>query len=138
MPSRLLADCRPELATAWLTIEREYERPNREVILTCTYRSVEEQFALFCQGRVEGAAGLWVKDTDPATQIVTNCDGRRVRSKHNVNPSSALDFAVVIAGKVSWHAPEYEAVGVLAERQGLMWGGRWTSIKDYPHVELLQ
>lgn len=140
MPSRALGDCVLALADAWRTIEEAYARahPDRALLLTCTYRSPAEQFALFQKGRLQTESGLWILDADPATQIVTNCDGRRGRSKHNHQPSSALDFCVLIAGKVSWHAAEYEAAGAIGERLGLVWGGRWSSIKDYPHLEMPQ
>jgi hypothetical protein len=138
MPSTRLTDCSPWLATAWLEIHEQYvqEHPGHDLDIRCTYRSPEEQFALFCKGRtlVDGA---WVNDSDPSTSIVTNCDGVKLVSKHNVRPSSAIDFAVVLpGGKISWDPREYEPVGKLAEMRNLVWGGRWSHLKDYGHVEL--
>ena len=58
------------------------------------------------------------------------------------NYGLALDAAIFIDGKPSWDIgiPKvlagYERYGQLAEQLGLTWGGRWTSPKDYPHVEL--
>lgn len=137
MPSTRLTDCTPWLATAWLEIHEQYviERPGHDLIITCTHRPVDEQFALFCKGRIL-VNGVWVFDQDPVTSIVTNCDGTKIVSKHNKRPSDAIDFAVMLpGGKVSWDPREYEPVGVLAEQRNLVWGGRWKSIKDYPHVE---
>ncbi len=138
MPSTRLTDCTPWLATAWIEIHEEYvrEHPDHDLLITCTYRSREEQFALFCKGRQQNAAGLWVLDQMPETSVVTNCDGVKTLSRHNKTPSEAIDFCVVIAGKVSWDPREYEPVGVLAEMRNLVWGGRWARLKDYPHVEL--
>ena len=138
MPSTRITDCLPWLATAWLEIEEQYERehPGHRLIITCTHRSAEEQFALYGKGRRQIADGSWVLDEDPKTSVVTNCDGTKTVSRHNTMPSSAIDFCVLINGKVSWDIREYEPVGVLAEQRGLIWGGRWPRLKDAPHVEL--
>ncbi len=138
MPSTRLTDCSPWLATAWLEIHEQYvmEHPEHDLIITCTYRSPEEQFALYCKGRMQSGA-TWVPDDDAETSIVTNCDGLRLVSKHNHKPADAIDFAVILpGGKVSWDPREYVPVGVLAEQRNLVWGGRWTHLKDYPHVEV--
>ena len=138
MPSTRLTDCVPWLATAWLEIEEEYARdhPGHRVEITCTHRPAAEQFILYCKGRRRIADGSWVVDEDPKTAVVTNCDGTFKVSRHNLMPSEAIDFLVKIAGKVSWDHREYEPVGLLAEQRGLIWGGRWPKLQDYPHVEL--
>ena len=138
MPSTKLADCHTGLANAWIWIRETYhaQHPGHELILTCTHRPQEEQYALYCKGRRQLPDGSWVVDEDPKTSIVTNCDGWKIVSKHNRKPAEAIDFAVVIAGKISWDHREYEPVGRLGEERGLVWGGRWTSIKDYPHLEV--
>ena len=66
---------------------------------------------------------------------MTQLDGFRRVSKHNRDPAEALDFAVLICGKVSWDSREYEPVGALAEARGLVWGGRWEHFRDCPHLE---
>jgi len=54
----------------------------------------------------------------------------------------ALDAAVFVNGQPSWDLSDphvmagYLRFGELSEIVGLNWGGRWTSPKDYPHVEL--
>jgi len=61
-------------------------------------------------------------------------------SKHNRLPSRAMDIAPY---PVKWDdINRFIEMGVLieriAERRGIkiVWGGRWKSLKDYPHVEL--
>lgn len=64
-----------------------------------------------------------------------------VRSKHMLTPSQAVDFTPSpyvendIAGCIAYWkeviVPEAKARGL-----ALRWGGNWTSIKDYGHVEL--
>ncbi len=100
------------------------EQTGHDLLLTCTARTVDEQRALYEQGR-----------TKPGP-IVTQLDGVTSRSKHNLSPARALDVAVVVGGKVSWEPAQYAPLGPLAEKYGLVWGGGWKTLKDYPHLEL--
>lgn len=138
MPSTRITDLATALADAWLDIAETYldTHEGRKLILTATHRSPEEQFRLYQQGRVQVADGSWQRDTDPRTAVVTNCDGFLKPSRHNSNPAEALDFAVVVGGKVSWDVREYAVVGRLAEARGLVWGGSWARFPDAPHLEL--
>ena len=85
------------------------------------YRSAERQAALLASASGVTNAGAW-----------SSC--------HNYG--LALDAAVYVGGKPSWDLSDphviagYERFGELAEILGLNWGGRWTSPKDYPHVEM--
>lgn len=137
MPSTRITDCVPWLGTAWYEIDEQYrqEHEGHSLIVTCTHRPPTEQFALFQKGRRNLADGSWVLDEDPKTSVVTYCDGTVKISRHNKKPAEAIDFAVVIAGKVSWDPREYEPVGKLAAQRGLIWGGNW-KMKDYPHLEI--
>jgi len=107
-------------------IVRQFEslHSGRSAIITCTHRSPEEQRELYAQGRTK--PGL----------VVTTRDGVTSPSKHNVYPSKALDFAVLVNGKVSWDESEYVPVGEIAESMGFVWGGRWNHFPDFPHIEL--
>lgn len=102
----------------------EVDHPEYHVIVTCTYRSPEEQAALYAQGR-----------TKPGP-IVTQIDGVTKLSNHNHYPSRAIDFAVIKNGKVTWDEAPYKLAGPYFVAEGLIWGGNWKSFKDYPHVEL--
>lgn len=137
MPSRSLADCSGAFRDAYLYLRDAFEsaRPGRRLIVTCTYRSPEEQFEAYKIGRRELADGSWVLDDNPQTSIVTQLDGLKRKSKHNESPSRAIDFAVIVGGKVSWDVREYLPVGPLATRYHLVWGGSWTTLKDYAHLE---
>lgn len=98
-------------------------------------RTIDEQNALYAQGR-----------TKPGN-IVTNARGGS--SYHNYG--LAIDFAILVDkdgngtyDEVSWDikkdndrdgtADWLEVVKVF-EAAGWEWGGRWASIKDYPHVQ---
>ena len=138
MASTVLSDCVARIADAWLEIKATFERehPDRSLLITATYRDPEEQFRLYQIGRRQLADGSWTVDEDPKTAIVTQLDGSRKQSKHNRRPAAALDFCVVIGGKVSWDRREYEPVGALARAHGLVWGGDWRTIPDCPHIEI--
>jgi peptidoglycan L-alanyl-D-glutamate endopeptidase CwlK len=98
-------------------------------------RTIDEQNSLYAQGR-----------TKPGN-IVTNAKGGS--SYHNYG--LAIDFAILIDkdgngtyDELSWDikkdndkdgvADWLEVVKVF-EAAGWEWGGRWSSIKDYPHVQ---
>ena len=54
----------------------------------------------------------------------------------------AIDFAVLVGGKVRWDWPLYGQVAVTFKRAAkelnvpIIWGGAWKSLRDGPHVEL--
>ena len=54
----------------------------------------------------------------------------------------AIDFAVLVDGKVRWDWPLYGQVAVAFKRAAkelnvpITWGGDWKSLRDGPHVEL--
>lgn len=84
-------------------------------------RSFESQLALFNQGR-----------TTPG-QIVTNAEPGE--SFHNYG--LAFDTVEIKDGKALWDNPRWNEIGELGESLGLQWGGRFKSIKDLPHFEIL-
>lgn len=128
MASNQLHDAEPHLVQRFLFGKWEYEmdNPGKTVVVTCTYRSPDEQWELYQQGRTKPGA------------VVTQIDGRTKLSNHNYRPARAIDFAVVVGGKTTWADKEYQIVGPHMERHGLKWGGSWVSFKDYPHVEVPQ
>ncbi len=135
MPSRSLQDADPKLRNAFITLSKEFEvvAPGRSLVITCTHRSPEEQWALFREGR--NADGR-VEDT---TKVVTQLSGKPGHeSLHNLKPARALDVAVCIGGKTTWDFREYLPLGALATKHGLEWGGNWHTLKDYPHLQLPQ
>ena len=125
MPSTRLSDCDMHLAASYTMLLHDFrEQTGHDLLITCTSRSTDEQAALYAQGR-----------TKPGP-IVTQLDGTTHKSKHNLVPSKAIDVAVVVGGKVSWDAAQYAPLGPLAEHYGLVWGGSWHTLKDYPHLEV--
>jgi peptidoglycan L-alanyl-D-glutamate endopeptidase CwlK len=62
---------------------------------------------------------------------VTNARGGQ--SMHNYG--LAVDFAVMVNGKISWDEKLYKPIGKYADTVGLEWGGNWR-FRDLPHVQL--
>lgn len=92
-----------------------------EVEITQAVRTIEEQNALYAQGRTRKGAK------------VTNARGGQ--SYHNFG--LAVDFALMVNGKLGWPEPHpvWKAIGEEAARLGLEWGGTWRR-PDLPHVQL--
>lgn len=96
------------------------EKEGIEIKITQTFRSIDEQNALYAQVR-----------TKPG-KIVTNAKGGA--SFHNYGV--AFDFCPVVKGKLAWKNTKlFTKVGELGESIGLSWGGRWKRFKDLPHFE---
>ncbi|WP_244897359.1 M15 family metallopeptidase [Marinococcus halophilus] len=106
------------------------EQQGIQVVVTDGYRSVEEQNALYAQGRTTQG------------EIVTQARGGE--SYHNYG--LAIDFALRTPdGELVWDmerddngngkADWTEAVEI-AKELGFNWGGDWPGFKDYPHLEM--
>ena len=121
MPSRSLADLDPELSEKYLLLAEDFasENPGKRLMPVCTWRSLDEQAQLYAAKKTQlmrGLHNLVDGDGDPC--------------------SRAIDVAVVDDGKITWDASAYAALGPLAARHGLEWGGAWTTLKDLDHLQL--
>ena len=103
---------------------------NAKARVTCGYRSIQEQTALYAKGRT--ASG----------KIVTNAKGGY--SVHNYG--LAFDFCLIVDGGkyASWeYLKDYDGDLVsdwmefvnLFKSYGYEWGGDWKSFKDRPHIQ---
>jgi len=125
MASRDVNDLAYSLQAEYIELREKYLRrfPGRDLVLTCTYRSPGEQAQLYQSGRSRPGP------------LLTNCDGVRTLSRHNVYPSRAFDVAVLDGGKARWDAAAYAPLGAIAQGLGLAWGGSWKRFKDFCHFE---
>lgn len=73
------------------------------------YRSPETQFELFKKGR-KFENGEWIIDNP--REIVTYLDGYNKKSKHNYNPSKAIDIYAYIPNKphLAWNENHLSAI----------------------------
>ena len=125
--SRKVDDLTPEMREKALLFAGKMAEAGIPFMFTCTYRSQEEQNALYAQGRTTpGRKVTWVK--------VSRHTGR-----------TAFDIAILKDGKPTWDAkvsvnmndiPDYVEAGQIGESIGLKWGGRWLKNTDWPHFEL--
>jgi len=100
-----------------------------DLLITCTYRSNEEQADLYAIGRT--AKGRVVTNALPGESKHNNMEG-------GAPASLAFDVVPLVAGKPMWDAsnPVWQVVGSLGESIGLKWAGRWKRMREYPHFEV--
>lgn len=116
MASRKIEDLLPKVQEKYRQFAEKMAEANIDFIVTCTYRSQEEQDKLYRQGRTgPGKIVTWTR-----------------HSKHNER--KAFDIAIMDAGKINWDEKAYLKPGEIGEAIGLVWGGRWKS-PDYPHFQ---
>lgn len=129
--SRRLEDLHPDVAVMARTLLAACEVDGIDLLCTCTWRSHEEQAALYAQGRT--APGKIVTNAKPGQSSHNHTAGGRPASL-------ALDVVPLRNGKAVWNTTGadgqlWKRVGELGEQAGLAWAGRWTRFKEYPHFE---
>ena len=123
-------DLDPRMQTACQEHMRVCKENGIELLITCTYRSGEEQDALYAQGR-----------TAPG-KIITNA--KAGQSAHNVmndgKPSAkAYDCVPLLNGKPVWGTSGddlalWRKVGQIGKALGLEWAGDW-KWSEFPHFQ---
>jgi len=121
--------------------------------VTAGARTTVQQMALWQKGRrFDPVAKLWVP-INPVTRtgIVTNADGTTRLSNHQITNDGwgyAVDCAFLIDGPdhddeldtPSWdESHPWALYGEMGEALGgsaILWGGRWKTLRDLPHLEL--
>lgn len=127
--SRALEHLHPILKPICVQFLADCKAEGIEAFLTTTYRSPEEQNALYAQGR-----------TKPGKRVTNAKAGQ---SEHNfetngVPASRAFDIAIKgPGGSLNWDASHrhWKRAGEIGKALGLVWGGDW-KIRDMPHFEL--
>lgn len=130
MASRKIEDLHPDLQPLCRKFLQIAEEKDIDVLITCTYRSGEEQNRLYAQGR-----------TTPG-RIVTRA--KAGQSSHNYEiegkpAAKAFDFVPMVNGKPQWAAshPAWQELGKIAMDLGLEWyGAPGARFREFPHVQL--
>jgi peptidoglycan L-alanyl-D-glutamate endopeptidase CwlK len=128
MPTRNINDAAPTLQAAYLAAVAQWQQLHPsfpQPFLTCVYRSVQEQDALYNQGRTT------------AGPRVTNARGGQ--SKHNSIPSRAIDIAFKNSrGQVNWNVAYFREFARIIQSidSSVRWGGNFRTITDNPHFEI--
>ena len=121
MSSRSLSDLHPAVMAKCTAHIAECKNAGIDLLITCTYRSPEEQDALYAQGRTTPGA------------IVTNAKGGQSMHQYRL----AYDCVPLRNGKCVWDSsdPAWATVGELGKAQGLEWGYDWPKFKECPHFQ---
>lgn len=118
--SRNIDDLHPAVARMCREFVKRCDEAGIDVIITSTYRSNEEQAALYAQGRTK--AGPRVTNAAPG------------QSWHNWR--CAFDFVPMVNGKADWNnIMTFGKCGEIAESVGLEWAGRWRKFKELAHCQ---
>ena len=121
--SRNLDDLRPEIRPQVDAFLAECKSQGLDILVTCTLRSLEEQAALYAQGRT--APGHVVTNAKPGT------------SAHNYG--LALDIVPIVNGKPDWSGTSttWQQVGQIGVTAGLDWAGTpGFPFVEYAHFQL--
>lgn len=147
MSSRLISDCHPIFQPLVRRLVSDWASSALDVVITCTWRSAQEQTELYAQGR-----------TKPG-RIVTNA--RAGQSAHNfairssglATPAAlAIDVVPLRFGKPVWglagdgidenpaddqvdDVELWQRVRKCAEDLGLVSASRWKAFREWPHIE---
>lgn len=130
-----LAGVHPRLITKAHLIQQAMTALGFPMIVTDGVRTVEQQQALYAQGR--NPQGMVID----RSKIVTNDDGVTHKSNHQLHADGlghAVDMAFLDAdGRPTWaESMPWACYGACAKALGLVWGGDWGTLVDRPHIEL--
>ena len=109
MASKLIEDLQPVMQPHARAFKAACDVAGLPVLIYCTLRTLEEQAALYAQGR--------------------SVPGRKVT---NAPPgSSAHNFGLALDAVPLWNR-----YGTCARLAGLEWAGDWTRFREFPHVQM--
>jgi peptidoglycan L-alanyl-D-glutamate endopeptidase CwlK len=118
----------PEMRALWFAFEKEAKILGHDILLICTWRNSIEQEALYLAKKSKRRVG-------PHNFVV------------NGKPASkACDFVLLHDGKICWDTTvdfdhdemaDYKELGLLAEKLGLEWGGKYKFTYDAGHIQLI-
>lgn len=113
----------PRMQLKMLQLIMEAEKQGLKVKVTETFRTKEEQDALYAQGRTV------------AGNIVTNARGIDYSSCHQWGIAADV---IRNDGRAAYDNSDgfFDKVGKIGQSIGLEWGGSWTSPVDKPHYQL--
>jgi len=126
-----LVGVEPGMVVVVLAILRALDDLNFGMFVTEGVRSDARQIELWNQGR-----------TTPG-DIVTEKNGTTNRSRHQVRADgfgyavdlAFLDDPTTAALETYDDKQPWDLMGLMAEKRGLVWGGRWVTPHDLPHIE---
>lgn len=130
MASRDIKDLHPDLQPLCREFMAQANVRKIDPLITCTYRSSEEQNKLYEQGR--SLPGL----------IVTRARGGQSAHNFTINgkpASKAFDVVPLVNGRAMWGEtyPAWQVLGEIGMGLGLEWyGARDSKFHEMPHFQL--
>lgn len=123
------------------------------LLIYCTFRSLEEQSKLYRQSRTKKQIDKKIKYYQSlgfsflADILISVGPQEGVIGKHvtNAGPGEsyhnfhrAFDSVPLIGGKAMWQInhPSWQVYGNAVVNAGLEWAGNWKKFKEYPHAQL--
>ena len=124
-----------------------------ELLVTGTYRTIQEQARLYRKSRTraeidEKIAYYGRRDMPFLADVLAGVGpqlGTIGNHKTNAGPAEswhqlreALDVVPLVDGKCEWDkmAEEWQVYGHACRQVGLSWAGDWRRFREYPHAQL--
>lgn len=119
---RLLNELATPVRMAAEAAKAECTAAGYDLLVTCTYRSGEEQDALYAQGR-----------TKPGAKV-TNAKAGQSFHQYRV----ALDLYPMVSGKpdFSGKSPNWHKIAAIFKKHGFEWAFEWKRFKEMPHFQM--
>lgn len=130
MASREITDLHPDLQPIAREFLRRCDAAGVNILITCTWRSGQEQDSLYARGR-----------TKPGPRVTNARAGQSAHNNMlNGRPAArAFDVVPLVAGKPVWTAthPAWQTAGRIGQELGLVWyGAPGSKFREMPHFEM--
>lgn len=149
MASRDVDELMPELKDKFLLMRDEAKKVGIEFIVTCTSRTLIEQMVLYSQGRMGLKYVNKLRVRAGMARISENQSRKVTWTLHSEHipvitgtQVAAFDIALKRDSRaVHWDVradlndndiPDYEELGMIGEKVGLTWGGRFKNSRGKP------
>jgi peptidoglycan L-alanyl-D-glutamate endopeptidase CwlK len=153
MASREISDLIPELAEKAKQVQLLCQERSVDLLIYCTYRSLEEQAKLYRKSRtlaqIEQKANQFrekgfsflaevLMDVGPQAgklgEHVTNAGPGE--SWHNFR--RAFDSVPLVGGKAMWKSTHehWQVYGEAVREVSLEWAGDWRRFREFPHAQM--
>jgi len=118
--SRKIEDLHPHVQTRCENFLAECKKSGIDILITCTYRDIAAQNALYAQGRTT------------LGHVVTDARGGQSFHQYCV----AFDTVPIVNGKPIWDNEQtWLSIGHIGKCCGLEWAGDWIHFKEKPHFQ---
>lgn len=136
-----------------LRVQKSCAQNGLQILIYCTYRSLEDQARLYRQSRMRKEIEEKMREfrsrgygfLADVIERVGPCSGPHVtnaapgESWHNYG--KAFDAVPTLCGKPIWNyqgqgKKYWDAYGCAVRKAGLYWAGDWKSFREYPHAQL--